>query len=52
MSDTNTDRTSGLHRLNGRLHSVHHLRDEAGEVIGTIVAFPVSFSATAVDFVK
>ena len=37
MSSTGDGQHTTLHRVQGKLHSVHHLKDEAGRVIGTVV---------------
>lgn len=37
MSDTDNRSSEQRHRIRGRLHSVHHLRDDVGEVVGTVV---------------
>ena len=37
MSASDHDRCSGFQRVKGRLHSIHHVRDEAGKIIGTII---------------
>ena len=34
MSTSNLGRQRNLHRVEGRLHSIHHLKDEAGALIG------------------
>ena len=34
MSDSDDRKQSTLQRINGKLHEVHHLRNDAGEVIG------------------
>ena len=33
MSTSNLGRQRNLHRVEGRLHSIHHLKDEAGQLI-------------------
>lgn len=37
MSSSGDGQHTTLHRVQGKLHSVHHLKDEAGRVIGTVV---------------
>lgn len=37
MSGTANRSSDQQHRIKGRLHSVHHLRDDAGNVVGTVV---------------
>jgi uncharacterized membrane protein len=37
MSYSENDRHKTLHRVRGKLHSVHHLKDDAGRVISTVV---------------
>lgn len=37
MSETDNSSTGQPHRIGGRLHSVHHLRNDVGEIIGTVV---------------
>jgi len=36
MDSTRTDPSSGPHRIDGRLHLVHHIRDDQGNVITTV----------------
>ena len=49
MSSTDKDRSAGLHRVDGRLHAVHHLKDEAGQLIGTVVK-PLKVEFRSEDF--
>lgn len=37
MISPDNDQNKILHRVQGKLHSIHHLKDEAGRVIGTVV---------------
>ena len=37
MSSSENDRHKNLHRVRGKLHSVHLLKDDAGQLIGTVV---------------
>jgi uncharacterized membrane protein len=36
MNSATTDPPTGPHRIDGRLHLVHHVRDEEGKVIATV----------------
>ena len=49
MSSTGDGQHTTLHRVQGKLHSVHHLKDEAGRVIGTVVR-PLKVEFHAEDF--
>ena len=37
MSSSDDGQHKDFHRIQGKLHSVHHLKDHAGQLIGTVV---------------
>jgi uncharacterized membrane protein len=37
MSASNDRPRDLLHRINGKLHSVHHVRDDDGQIVGSVV---------------
>ena len=49
MSDSKNPAPSPLQRMNGRLHAIHQLRNEAGDVVGT-VARPLKVEFHLQDF--
>ena len=36
MSSADSDQTAGVHRIDGRLHLVHHVHEEEGNLITTV----------------
>jgi hypothetical protein len=49
MNSTKTDPNAGTHRVDGRLHLIHHLRDAAGNRITTVTG-PLKVEFRIEDF--